>query len=374
MNIYGPISEGVSDQFAAMPSIHVGWAAVVSFGVVLVSTSWLRWLFGLHVVFTVLVVSATGNHWWLDGIVAILLLCLGLVIDTRVRAGRARRREESDAQEEADRILDARSVDSMSRDIVDDRLLGALHLRALDRDGLEHDPAVEHVAFQAGTLDALMAGRYDGDATIGELLAHGDLGLGTIQGLGGELVVLDGDAFVVDGDGTVEPVDSTTRTPFAVVCRFAPSVTEHVEGPVELSALHSRIERIAPVGLEVLAVRVDGRFRDLRLRSVHAQVPPYPPLAEVTAHQSEWSVAAASGSLVGFRFPDESAGVEVPGFHLHFLSDDRRLGGHVLAATLVDGTISIDGADELHVELPEHVHLGLPGVADRAAIRAVEGG
>ena len=89
----------------------------------------------------------------------------------------------------------------MARDIIDDRLIGALHVRALTHRGFAHDPAVERVAFQVGTLDALIDGRFDGDTTIGELLAHGDLGLGTVQHLGGELVVLDGDAFVIDADG-----------------------------------------------------------------------------------------------------------------------------------------------------------------------------
>jgi acetolactate decarboxylase len=261
----------------------------------------------------------------------------------------------------------------MSTDILDDRLLGALHLRSMTRAGLSHDPAVEHVAFQAGTLDALMDGRYDGDATIGDLLDHGDLGIGTTQGLGGELIILDGDAFVVDGHGTVSPVPRDTSTPFAVVCRFAPFITERADA-LDPDALRARIATIAPAGADVLAVRVDGQFGDLRLRSVHAPGRPYPPLAEITAHQSEWSVPGAAGSLVGFRFPDATAGVEVPGFHLHFLSDDRTVGGHVLAATLVDGTIAVDGTDELHVELPAHVGLGVPGAADRAAIRAVEGG
>jgi hypothetical protein len=86
-SIYGPVGTGVSDQFAAMPSIHVGWAAVVSFGVVAASTSRWRWLFLLHVVLTMLVVSATGNHWWLDGIVAMALLWLVLAIEpSRARA------------------------------------------------------------------------------------------------------------------------------------------------------------------------------------------------------------------------------------------------------------------------------------------------
>jgi hypothetical protein len=77
---------GVSDQFAAMPSIHVAWAAVVSFGIVAASTSGWRGFFLLHVVLTMLVVSATGNHWWLDGIVAIGLLTGSLAIDSAVRS------------------------------------------------------------------------------------------------------------------------------------------------------------------------------------------------------------------------------------------------------------------------------------------------
>ncbi len=76
---------GVSDQFAAMPSIHVAWAAVVSLGIVAASTSRWRWFFLLHVILTMLVVSATGNHWWMDGFVAIGLLAGSLAADTAIR-------------------------------------------------------------------------------------------------------------------------------------------------------------------------------------------------------------------------------------------------------------------------------------------------
>jgi hypothetical protein len=75
----------VSDQFAAMPSIHVGWAALVSFGIVAASTSKWRWVFMAHIVLTIYAVSATGNHWWLDGIAAIVLLVAALRIDDYAR-------------------------------------------------------------------------------------------------------------------------------------------------------------------------------------------------------------------------------------------------------------------------------------------------
>ena len=70
-----------------MPSIHVAWAAVVSIGVFAVTTSRWRWVLVGHVPVTILVVAATGHHWWLDGGVAIALMGVALWID---RWGRQR--------------------------------------------------------------------------------------------------------------------------------------------------------------------------------------------------------------------------------------------------------------------------------------------
>ena len=86
LSVYGPVGTGVSDQFAAMPSIHVGWAALVSFGIIASSTSKWKWLVASHIVITLLAVSATGNHWWLDGIAAIALVGASLRIDSWARS------------------------------------------------------------------------------------------------------------------------------------------------------------------------------------------------------------------------------------------------------------------------------------------------
>jgi hypothetical protein len=118
-SVYGSdLATGVSDQLAAMPSIHIAWAAVVSLGIVACSTSRWRWIFLLHLFITFLVVSATGNHWWLDGIVAVLLLWGGLALDTAVRRALARRRSERPAQKggapllvEGGDVVDAERVD-----------------------------------------------------------------------------------------------------------------------------------------------------------------------------------------------------------------------------------------------------------------------
>ncbi len=100
MSVYGEAGTGVSSQFAAMPSLHVAWAAVVAFGALAASTSRWRWIGMVHLVMTMLVVSATGHHWWLDGIVALALLWIALQLDTLGR--RWWRCRASDASPEGD--------------------------------------------------------------------------------------------------------------------------------------------------------------------------------------------------------------------------------------------------------------------------------
>lgn len=262
----------------------------------------------------------------------------------------------------------------MTSDIIDDRLIGALHVRALSRAGLDHDAAAEHTVVQAGTLEALMAGGYDGDTSLAEILRLGTLGIGTVQALNGELIVIDGLAYSAHADGTVHPLAPTVMTPFAVVTPFAPTATATVDTPLDFDALHDALDALAPADAPVIAVRIDGVFTDLVLRSVERQTKPYKPLGEVVAHQSEWRVERATGTVVGFRFPDATAGIEVPGHHLHFLSDDRKLGGHIISIKLENGSLAVDPCHDLHVELPPGMELGRPGTVDRAEIARIEGG
>ena len=92
-------------------------------------------------------------------------------------------------------------VDLMST--IDPALVAALDIRRERRAEFDHDPAAEHTIWQTSSIDALLDGAYDGDLTLGELAAHGDLGIGTVQHLDGELIVIDGQCFRVAADGTV---------------------------------------------------------------------------------------------------------------------------------------------------------------------------
>lgn len=83
-SMYGPPGTGIAGQLAAMPSIHVAWAGIIAAFAVAVSTSRWRWLLAAHFVATFLVVVLTANHWWLDGIVALLIAAAVFLIARRL--------------------------------------------------------------------------------------------------------------------------------------------------------------------------------------------------------------------------------------------------------------------------------------------------
>lgn len=259
----------------------------------------------------------------------------------------------------------------MSRHVLDDRMIAGLHLVALRTSGHDHDVAHAHVAAQVGTIGSLLDANYDGSMTLSELVARGDLGIGTTNGLGGELLVVDGAVFLADADGVISIPQFSETTPFAVVCPEDPFTQFSASGT--RSDLEARMSNEGS-GRSVLGIRIEGTFDVVSLRSVERQTKPYPPLAEAVKHQHMFSCENVVGTIVGFCFPDALAGIEVPGFHLHFINAERSRGGHVMEYVLRQGTVSLTEVDDLHVELPAGVDLGIPGEGDRATIRAVEGG
>ena len=256
--------------------------------------------------------------------------------------------------------------------MIDERFARALHVESLRRDevfaGFER-----HVLFQASTIGALLEGAYEGDVTFRELAEQGDLGLGTLNGLDGEMIALDGVFHRADVDGNIGPIDPESATPFAVVVHFEPSIEVSLPEPLSHDELLAALDAAAPAG-RACAMRIDGEFESVRARSVPRQTPPYRPLTEVVAAQHVYDLDAVRGTLVGLRFPDHAGGIEASGYHLHFIDEDRRRGGHVLDCRTSSVHAWIDPSSELRVELPPGVDLSEPhlDVSQEEALRRVE--
>jgi acetolactate decarboxylase len=249
--------------------------------------------------------------------------------------------------------------------------LGALHVEIV-RHGQLRPVGRPHELFQTSTIEALLGGAFDGDVSLSEILEHGDLGLGTLNGLDGELIIIDGHAWKADAACDLIRADGSWRTPYAVVVPFGPTPPVTLSGPLSFAELGRAIGHRLEDMASPTAVRVEGHFSHVRVRSVPRQQHPYPPLAEALTQQQVSDLEDVSGTMVGFCFPDALDGIEMLGWHLHFVCDDRARGGHVLDFRLTRGVAHVDDATELKVELPPAVDVHHGGAADREVLRRLE--
>jgi len=219
--------------------------------------------------------------------------------------------------------------------------------------------------FQISTIDALSAGGYDAQITVGEMLRHGDTGIGTFAGLDGEMVVIDGATYRVSTDGVPVAMPPETLTPFAVVTFFENDQVVPMTGEITFPILQNKInERLAGTRM-FIAVRVHGTFDSITFRSVPKQEKPYPTLAEALKNQVVFTLNNVSGTLVGFVCPPYVGGVNVPGWHLHFIADDRKAGGHLLGFTSRDVTVSLDETDRFYMVLPKASSPAIGGATEK---------
>jgi acetolactate decarboxylase len=205
--------------------------------------------------------------------------------------------------------------------------------------------------FQYSAYAVLAEGTYDGDLTFEELAKHGDFGLGTFNGIDGEMIGLDGKFYQVKFDGKVLPVEDSMKTPFAMVTFFSPEKQTQVRDISDIKALEGTLDGLIPTKKHFFAIRVDGTFTKIKARSVPAQTRPYPSLEKVVSGQSVFSRETADGTIVGFRCPAFANGVNAPGYHFHFLSSDRKWGGHVLECSLENAKVALQDASSVYLVL-----------------------
>jgi acetolactate decarboxylase len=214
-------------------------------------------------------------------------------------------------------------------------------------------PAVAGRIVQFSPIDALMDGVYDGDFTVGELKRHGDFGLGTFNALDGEMVVEQGVVYQVRSDGSVHRMADGEHTPFAVVASFKPEHKLDIPAGLTMDELERFLDARLPSANLFYAVRLEGTFRSLKARSVPRQHRPYPPLAEAAKQQAVFDFEQVPGVVLGFRSPPFVKGLNVPGYHLHFLRADRKAGGHVLDFRVERAVLAWQALDDFRLLLPK---------------------
>jgi len=225
-------------------------------------------------------------------------------------------------------------------------------------------PRVEPVTLsQTSTITALLDGGYDGVTFCGDLRHKGDFGIGTFDHLDGEMIMIDGVIFQAKADGTVARATDGMKVPFAAVTRFTPSIHRKIGASPDVDLLKKNLDALRVGNNSFYAIRVDGVFDYVKFRSVPSQVKPYPKLVDVAARQPVFERRAIKGSLVGFWCPEYAKTLNVPGYHLHFISEDRKSAGHLLDCAWQGGVVEMAVISEFHLSLPQTsdfqgLHLG----------------
>lgn len=205
---------------------------------------------------------------------------------------------------------------------------------------------------QFSLIAALAAGDYVDGLPLEKLLQSGDFGIGTFDRLDGEMIVLEGQVFQALSDGTVRVANPQDSTPFAAVTFFQEDGRIEKLAAATLEDLDEQLDRKLPRRNVPYALRIDGEFAELTLRSVPAQQPPFEPLVDVVKHQATWQKQNVRGTLIGLRCPPWVGTLNVPGYHWHFLSDDRQIGGHLLACQFKEGLLRYDECTSLVIHVP----------------------
>jgi len=210
------------------------------------------------------------------------------------------------------------------------------------------------VLFQASTIDALLAGVYDGEITYRELKEYGGFGIGTFNGLDGEMIGIEGEFYQIKTDGIAYLVDDSMKTPFAVVTFFETDKTVLPDKALDYEGLKEYLDNLLPTQNIFYAIKIEGTFDYIKARSVPRQNKPYPPLVEAVKNQSIFDFHNTKGTIVGFRCPSYVGGINVTGYHLHFITEDRKAGGHLLECQLQNIEIEIDYTSAFYMLLPEN--------------------
>ena len=204
--------------------------------------------------------------------------------------------------------------------------------------------------FQNSLMSALLAGDFEGKMTVAELLAKGNMGLGTFEGLDGEMAVIGGHAYKMTSDGRAREAKTEEKSPFAVLTFFSPSIFLEVK---ENQNLEGEIQKRLPGPNYPCALRASGEFKKVVTRTVSKREKPWGPMKKAVDEQKVCEFEGVRGDVVGFWTPKAFEGPCVAGFHLHFISENRSFGGHILSLSPQRAYVQIAFCPVITFSLPQ---------------------
>ena len=163
------------------------------------------------------------------------------------------------------------------------------------------------------------------------------------------MIVLDGKVYQALGDGRVIVAPDKTIIPYATVTFFDKDIAVKLENIKDKAALEKALnEAVQQHGVNSFyMVKFPAEFSSILFRSEYGSQEPYPTLVEaLKGKQTEFTEQNIKGTLVGLYCPSYMGELNSVGWHFHFLSDDKKKGGHILELSLKSATAYLDQTDK----------------------------
>jgi acetolactate decarboxylase len=205
--------------------------------------------------------------------------------------------------------------------------------------------------FQVAAFNTFSEGNYAGVLSYKELEGHGDFGIGTFEGLNGEMIAVNGVFYQIPSDGKPIQVNDTQTCPYATVTYFHSDQSLTVT-TTNYTQLKIKLDETFISPNAIYAIKVTGSFSWAQTRSPALQTQPYPNLTSALKNQSVFNLTDVSATAVGFWFPNSMNGTDYAGYHLHLITTDHSAGGHLLDCTISNATVEFEKINNFDLRLP----------------------
>ncbi len=206
--------------------------------------------------------------------------------------------------------------------------------------------------YQTTPIISLLKGVKNGEVSLASIKKHGNFGVGAGNNIDGEIVIYNDTVYQVKIDGKPIVLKDSYKVPFATVTFFHPDTSLEIKNTMDYKQLVKFLDKIIPTKNTIYAIKISGRFQSMKTRSIPLQIKPYKDLNDVIKKQVEFNYNSINGTLVGFRFPSYIGGINVAGYHFHFISDDKSAGGHCLGFIAKNVKVEIEYISNMEMRVP----------------------
>jgi acetolactate decarboxylase len=208
--------------------------------------------------------------------------------------------------------------------------------------------------YQVGVLSAFLNGIYEGTHSFSHLKQKGNIGLGILNNLQGEMVAVDGKFYRICEHGEAKEVKDSDKTPFALVCPFREHQHITLKNIANIDTLNQALRPHLISENIFHMIRINAHFKHISLRSECLKYPSCEPLGELLPKiQKGFELSNHKGTLVATFCPLYSMALTIPGFHYHFIDAQRAIGGHAFDFEIESATISLQPLHDFEISLTD---------------------